>query len=148
MAALSPDNTPRTGVQMSEKDVATLRAMNVVQPGEQIELFCASGTFSIKEGGVVLTDGRLVVYGSSGAPRSVRLQDIEMIDFTPAESWIGDGHFTVVSEDGQVLTFTVDGMEKGDRLFHRTLERRVAQVREGPGKTPPVTSAHAEDPQP
>src|SRR5262249_40076890 len=131
---VSPENVPVAAANISEKQRKTLRDLNVLQADEDVELFCPTGMFSIREGGVVITDGRLVTYSTSGSNQSFLLREIESIDYTPAANMLREGHFTVTNDDGKVMSFTINGMHKGDQLFHRTLQRRVSKLRKDAGK--------------
>ncbi len=143
LLALSPDNTPVSGPAVTAKQRNTLQAIGALKDGETIEMFCCSGMFSIKEGGVVLTDGRLVIYGKGTQIQECRLADIAGIDFTPAENWLSDGQFVLDLDDGRIFTFTIDGLEAGDKLFHRTLSRLVEEARKKAGKSAMKAGAEA-----
>lgn len=143
-AALSPDNVALTGNLVSDSQKQKLLDMKVLEPGEQIELFYTSGTFSMNEGGVVITDTRLVIYSKSGPVSSLQLQDIARIDYTPGSRWGADGVFSLEQDDGKIASFTIDGMNESDLLFFKTLQRRVGHLRKDAGKPAPEVKTSAE----
>ena len=134
IVALSPATIPVQGRDVSAADRATLVSIGALEEGEQITLFCATGGFSIEDGGVVLTDERLVVYFGQGDIEECSLADIRAIMFTPAEDWYDDSDFVVETDDDTMIMFWIGADESGDRLFYRTLRRKVDQAREEAGK--------------
>jgi len=46
-------------------------------------------------------------------------------------------------DDGRIFTFTIDGLEAGDKLFHRTLSRLVEEARKKAGKSAMKAGAEA-----
>ena len=51
----------------------------MLQPGERIEMLYAEGMFSVKDGGVVITDTRLVRYTDNGHVESHPLADVSAV---------------------------------------------------------------------
>lgn len=136
VTALMPDNTPIPGPEVSEGDRHTLVSLGTLEEGEQIELFYPSGFFSIDEGGVLITAERFVLYHEGPEIQACRLGDIRAIDFTPGVGWIGEGQFLIERDDGEMMLFSVDSMDGGDKLFHGVLRRQVDKAREAAGKPP------------
>ncbi len=134
LVALSPNNIPVSGPEVTAKQRNTLQAVGALKDGETIEMFHPTGMFSIKDGGGLLTDGRLVIYGKGTQIRECQLADIANVDFTPAENWLGEGQFVLDLDDGRTFSFVIDGQQSGDKLFHRTLSRLVAEARKKAGK--------------
>lgn len=137
--AVSPEAFVVSGSDVSAGDRATLEKMGVLDADEQIELFFSSGMFSIKEGGVVLTDQRLTVYGS-GQPDQVPLHEITAIDYTPSGNWLDDAQFLVDTDDGRLINFLVSGQQNGDDLFFEKLRQAVTKARQREGLPPPEIS--------
>lgn len=134
--AASPGNVPIPGHELSPEYRAILEELEVVSPDESIELFCTDAFLSIREGGVVLTSDRIVVYDDEGSGQSLPFADVQAITFTPGANWTECGQFLVQAADGQLVIFPVDAMEQGDRLFYRALRQLVARARESAGKAP------------
>ncbi|MCP5118652.1 MAG: hypothetical protein GY953_48185, partial [bacterium] len=117
-----------------EADRETLVSMGVIRDDERIEIFYASGFLSIRDGGVLITSDRLVRYDLDANVEECELAGIRAIHFTPAGSWVGEGHFQVERDDRSVLSFIIDGMDAGDEMFHKTLRRLADRAREAAGK--------------
>jgi hypothetical protein len=145
LAALAPGNTPIPGREVSEGNRRTLVSLGALEEGEQIELFYPSGFFSIEEGGVLITAERLVLYYQGSEVQVCRLADIRAIDFTPGVGWIGEGQFLVERDDGELMLFSVDSMDGGDKLFHGVLRRQVDQARQAAGKPPAASEVQPTD---
>ena len=136
LVAASPATTPIPGRELSAEYRAILEELEVISADESIELFCTDGFFSIREGGVVLTSGRVIAYHERGDSESIALADVKDITFTPGANWMEYGQFLLEADDGQLMVFQVDSMDHGDRLFFRTLRRLVDRARESAGKVP------------
>jgi hypothetical protein len=139
IGARAPEGEPIPGTEVSEADRRTLESMQVLEQGEQIELLYASGMFSLREGGAVITAERLVSYQTESDVQACPLADIRAIDVTLARSFFEEGQFVIERDDGALITFSVTGISAGDRLFHRVLKRRANEAREAAAK-PPVAS--------
>jgi len=139
LIALMPENTPIPGREVSEHDRRTLVSLGALEEGEQIELFYPSGFYSIDEGGVLVTAERFVLYQADAEIQACPLAEIRAIDFTPGVGWIGEGQFLIERDDGELMLFSVDSMDGGDKLFHGVLRRRVDQAREAAGKPPAMS---------
>ncbi len=58
-----PSDRVVTGAELGERHVTILREAGLLESDETLELFFSEGLFSIKEGGSLLTDERVVVFG-------------------------------------------------------------------------------------
>ncbi|GMV96344.1 MAG: hypothetical protein AMXMBFR83_07100 [Phycisphaerae bacterium] len=125
VVAVSPSSEPVTGAEVSRRDYAWLESRKVIQAGESIDLLFSDGLLSLREGGVVLTDQRLVTYSSSGPEESCRLDDIMDISFTAGDGWLDEGAFVVTARDGRTITFTIGSVGSGDKRFEWMLRTRT-----------------------
>ncbi len=137
--AASREISPVSGREVSVADRSVLEEMGVLEPNEDIELFYSGGMFSIRESGVVITTGRLVLYHGDGRIETAALGNISAIALMPGKSWLQDGRFVVETDAGDLIVFSVAAEEDGDRLFHRVLVRRVSDAREEAGKAAPIS---------
>lgn len=138
-AATSPALSPVPGREVSVADRRVLEEMGVLEPNEDLELFYSGGLFSIRESGVAITAGRLVLYHDDENIETAALGDISAITLTPGTEWLEDGRFVVETDAGDIIVFSVAAEEDGDRLFHRVLLRRVSEAREEAGKAAPTS---------
>jgi hypothetical protein len=136
LAGLVPENTPIPGREVSEDNRRTLVSLGALEEGEQIELFYPSGFFSIEEGGVLITAERFVLYQEDTEIQACPLAGIRAIEFTPGVDWIGEGQFLIERDDGELMLFSIDSMDGGDKLFHGVLRRQVDKARQAAGKPP------------
>jgi len=134
-----PAIAPVRGSQVTPRQRDTLRTLGALQEGEDITLFYATGMFSIKGGGVLITDSRLVVYGEGAQIEQCPLADISAIEFTGAGSVFVEGRFLLDVESGDLITFAVTGQEDGDNLFHRVLTRSVTEAGQAAGNPKPLS---------
>jgi hypothetical protein len=140
VGAISPDQNVISGAEVSAGDRATLERMRLLTADERIDLFFSAGTLSIKETGVILTDQRLIVYGS-GRQDKIPLHEIVSIEFTPSEHWIDAGQFLIETEtDDNLIHFNVAGQDNGDDVFFDSLRQVVTKARARAGKDPPEVS--------
>ena len=58
-----PSDRVVTGDELSEKHMTVLLEAGLLEADEKLELFFSEGVLSIKEGGSLLTDQRVVVFG-------------------------------------------------------------------------------------
>lgn len=134
---LAPDSNVIPGRDLSKFDRATLRTISGLGADEKIELYYATGFWSIKEGGVLLTDRRLLTYEEDGFVEEAELVNIAAIEFTAAQSWIDDSWYSIETDDGEVIYFMIGGQADGNKEFERALRRGVKQLRETAGKPAP-----------
>ena len=139
VVALAPEGAPIPGDTVPDSDRRVLESLGALNEGEQIDLFYASGMFSIKEGGAVITENRFVLYHGPQQIEAYPLSDIRAIEYAPAVDWFDDGQFMIECDDGELLFFSVNTQDSGDKLFHRVLTRKVSEARQNAGK-PPVAS--------
>ena len=137
VALLGPAAAPVVGADVSQRQREALRTIGVLQADEEIVLFYATGMFSVKQGGVLMTDNRLVVYREGAQIQECQFADIASIDYAAAGGWWDEGEFILELEDDEVMTFTIAGLQDGDTLFHRILTRRVTEAREDAGRPEP-----------
>jgi len=128
-----PEVKPVTGREVTESQRRQLEHMEVIAPGETIELFYAGG-LTVKESGVVLTDTRLVTYADGNKGEECPLKDVADITFTPSTGWLNEGTFVLDMGKGGLVCFGIDGQDNGDKLFHKILSRKVAEARKAAGK--------------
>ena len=57
-----PSDRVVAGAELGERHVTILREAGLLEPDETLELFFSEGLFSIKEGGSLLTDQRVLVF--------------------------------------------------------------------------------------
>jgi hypothetical protein len=138
--AASPELSPVPGREVSASDRRVLEEMGVLEPNEGLELFYSGGFFSIRESGVAITTGRLVVYHDDENIETAALGDINAVTLAPGTEWLEDGRFVVETDAGDILVFSVGAEEDGDRLFHRVLLRRVSEAREEADKPAPTSA--------
>lgn len=132
--AMGPEISLVPGREVSAADRGILEEIGVLEPDEEIELFYSAGAFSVRESGVVLTSGRLVVYHGDTNIETAPLGDVSSISFAPGSGLLTDGSFAVETDAGDVLVFSVGADEGGDRIFQRLLVKRVSEAREAAGK--------------
>lgn len=132
----SPESEPVPGTKVTQSQRAALETMNVVEPGESIELLYAEGLWSVKDGGVVITAKRLVRYTGGGNVDSWPLDEVSAVAFTPAASFFDDAQFVVERDNGELLFFGIFS-RGGSETFRRVLTHEVTQARRGLGKPPP-----------
>ena len=84
----------------------------------------------------MITEGRFVLYHGPQQVEAYPLSDIRAIEYTPASVWFDDGQFMIEGDDGELLFFSVNTQDGGDKLFHRVLTRKVSEARESAGKSP------------
>jgi len=135
---MSPMAGALPGVRVPERHRNTLRQMGVLHEGEEIELLYTDGFFSLKEGCVVVTDHRLVVFSEGALSQKCALKDIHTISFTPKVGWSQEAKFVLDLEDGNVVSFGIAGHQDGDQLLYQALNRRVAEERKAAGKPAPL----------
>jgi hypothetical protein len=130
-----PEVKPITGREVTQSQRRQLERMDVVRPGETIELFYAGG-LTVKESGVVLSDTRLVTYADGKKGEECQLKDVADIAFTPSTGWLNEATFVLDTGKGEFVTFGIDGQDNGDKLFHKVLTGKVAEARKAAGKPP------------
>jgi hypothetical protein len=145
VAARSPEVVPVPGRDVSAEDRDILVTIGAVEADEPIKLFYSHGMFSIREGGVVLTATRLMVYTEGGGIESANLEDIRAIRLQPGESWLDDGTFVVETDDGTVLVFKVAAQQGGDQTFDDVLRQAVLEARQAAGREPVSDQLSDED---
>ena len=107
-AGIVPSDRVLSGDRIPPDQVAVLRSEGILDDGEEVEYFYSEGLFSIREGGSLLTDRRVIAYEANRDDGvdiyELGLHEIESVEMTqPGDSL----SFTV---------YTVSGESEGDWL--------------------------------
>ncbi|MGI9261415.1 MAG: hypothetical protein ACR2QR_05230 [Woeseiaceae bacterium] len=107
-AGVVPSARVLTGPEIPEDHYQVLRAEGIVQEGEVVEYFYSEGLLSVREGGSVLTDQRVIAY-EENFEDEIDLYQIYHEDIVSVE----------MTQEGGALNFavyTVNGQQEEDWL--------------------------------
>ncbi|MBT8100884.1 MAG: hypothetical protein KJO82_14100 [Gammaproteobacteria bacterium] len=129
-AGVVPSDRVLSGERIPPDQVAVLRSEGIVDEGEVVEYFYSEGLFSVREGGSILTDKRVIAYEANRMDGvdiyELSLDEIESVNLTqPGDSL----SFTVYTVNGQSESDWLDlwlPHEHGDgELFVNAVRARI-----------------------
>lgn len=125
-----PPHFAVTGSEVKPREVEFLIARGVIDRTETIELLYASGLFSLAEGGTILTNGRVLVFGkSNGATwvEDVMLSDVLDIRVINPPDLFSEGDVAIYKKGGGLvfLDVPVDGIN--EKSFIEAIRLRSVQ---------------------
>ena len=102
---LVPSDRVVTHAQMPERHLDALRAEDILQEGEKVELFYADGLFSVTSGGSILTDRRLLAYESGDDDETyvyqIPVDEIASIELVQSGDMLNFQVYEVTSTNGE-----------------------------------------------
>ena len=119
-----PDVVPVNKIH--PRQVRKLQEMGVIQGGENVQYFYSGAFFSIRGDGNLFTDQRVISYAKYDGELEISnayYDEVESIDFFPAESWSDDSIIEVTLKDQSWFSLYVSTNEGGDVRFYERLVR-------------------------
>ena len=103
---------------------------NIIAPNERIKYFYSEGFLSIKEGGSILTDERVIVYWQKDDGAIERwwlpFGQIASVELTEEGNYLNDSTYRVTSFDNQYwLDLYLSFENRGDIKFVNALRKKV-----------------------
>ena len=108
------------------RQVRKLQEMGVIKEGEKVQYFYSAAFFSIRGDGNLFTDQRVISYAEYDGELDIYnafYDEVESIDFFPAESWSYDSVIEVTLKDQSWFSLYVSTNEGGDVRFYERLVR-------------------------
>ena len=108
------------------RQVRKLQEMGVIRETEKVQYFYSSAFFSIRGDGNLFTDQRVISYTECDGALEISnayYDEVESIDFFPAESWSDDSVIEVTLKDQSWFSLYVSTGEGGDVRFYERLVR-------------------------
>ena len=97
-AGVVPSDRVLSGSDIPQDQFEVLLSEGIVEQGEVIELFYSEGLISVREGGSLLTDRRVIAY-EEGFIYEVRNEDISSVEMTQQGDSLNYSVYTVIGED-------------------------------------------------
>ncbi len=97
-AGVVPSDRVLSGSDIPQDQFEVLLSEGIVEQGEVIELFYSEGLISVREGGSLLTDRRVIAY-EEGFIYEVRNEDISSVEMTQQGDSLNYSVYTVMGED-------------------------------------------------
>ncbi len=121
-----PDTDVVPASKIHSRQIRKLKEMGVIKEGEKVQYFYSAAFFSIRGDGNLFTDQRVISYAEYDGELEISYafyDEIESIDFYPAESWADDAVIEVTLKDETWFSLYVSTGEGGDVRFHDRLVR-------------------------
>lgn len=125
-----PSDRVVAGAELDERHMKVLRKAGLLEPDETLELFFSEGLFSIKEGGSMLTDQRVLVFGSFKSYDDIDAyeilhEDIVSVEQTQHGDFINFAIYQVhsVEEDGWIELWLPHEFEDDKRFVNAIREK-------------------------
>lgn len=139
VAYLGPETSVYPGRQVPKRFLATVRALKLLKPDEQIRYFYSDGFLDIKDGLYFVTDKTLVLYSNAWEDPAViiPLDQIETLDAEYDASFFVDSLVTVTTTAGLEVSFPVSSEKGLDKKFVAAIEEKRQTASGGGGRTAP-----------
>lgn len=131
MTGFAPPTEIRSGQELHQNHVEKLVAKGVVSSRNEIEYFYSSGISSVLEGGVVLTDDRLIVYEEDNSNEEevliyqMPLEEVTKIEMTQKGDFWTDEIYLVSSDDPELwMKISLSVENSGHEAFIKALKAK------------------------
>jgi hypothetical protein len=117
-----------TGEELTQSDLALLRAEGIVEPNERILLFYSAGLFSIREDGNLITDKRVISYTEIENKlwlQSAQFDELKDVSIEESGGFLSDTVLLVTLVDGTSFRLFVSQEKDGDKHFLNELKKRM-----------------------
>ncbi|MEE9295652.1 MAG: hypothetical protein V3W34_11915 [Phycisphaerae bacterium] len=120
-----PDTKVLSGRQLPARFMAQIRALNLLEPEEQIHYFYSDALLNIEEGMYLLTDRKVVIYSRSYDDPALIIPFSEIVDVevTFSESWLEDSVIGLSLVDDTYASFPVSREGGGDKRVYEALKK-------------------------
>lgn len=123
-----PSTNVISGQELSASDTTVLIDNLVVLPEERIEYFYSEGFLSIKEGGSVLTDKRVISYWQEDGTiqsSSITFEEVARIELIEQGNYLNDSVYKVFDNNGYWLVLWLSSESRGDITFIDALRQKI-----------------------
>ena len=120
---VGPDIEVVPGAQVPQKFLSKIRALDLLEPGEQVRFFYSDAFLNIEGGFYLFTDRKVVVYKKEYEQPAVVVPFSEKkdMDIEFSESTWEDSHVYLTLADESVVSFPVSSEGGGDKRFYKAL---------------------------
>lgn len=129
---LTPQTAVVSGEDLSQHEIDLLVSEGLLQPGERVVLFYSEGLLSIREGGNILTEERVISYEEVDGElwvASVSYSDIEDVVLELEGDFFNDAVIAVYTASDEVFRVLASAEEGGDSVFVQELRDRWQAAR-------------------
>ncbi len=122
---VGPDIEVVPGAQLPERFLSKIRALDLLEPGEQVKFFYSDALVNIEDGFYLFTERKVVVYKSEYEQPALILPFAEIkdmdIEFSESTFW-EDSQVYLTLADNSVVSFPVSSESGGDKRFYEALK--------------------------
>ncbi len=129
---LIPSTAVLRGQEVHQKELDHLVSQGLLEPDEVVVVFYSEGLFSIKEGGNILTERRVISYWESEGQSFAAMADYAEIEEVVVEQqgdFFNDTVVSVTTKDGSVFRLLASAEEQGDAMLIQELRDRWQAAR-------------------
>ena len=123
-----PSSEVVSGQELSVSDTSLLIDNSIVFPNENIEYFYSEGLLSIKEGGSVLTDKRIIAYWQEDGTIQIESNpffEISSIELIEEGNYLNNSVHKVFGNKDHWLLLILSTEKQGDIEFINALRQKV-----------------------
>lgn len=128
ISTMGPSNHVVAGEDISQDDLQLLIESGIVDPQENILLFCSGGLLSLIEEGTVMTDQRIISYEMIDGRilvASASFEKIHHVSIMPRPDDLRDMRLKITRHDGTEFFVNLSSKNEGYERFFRELANRV-----------------------
>jgi len=127
IGTIAPDTSIYPGPQIPKKFASQIKALNLLDEGEEIRYFYSDGFMDIETGLYFVTDRKLVVYSSLwNEPETiVPFDEIDELDVVYNESFWEDSLVSVTTFSEMEINFPLSSEKGLDRKFVEFIEKKI-----------------------
>ena len=121
---VGPGTEVAPGAQVPERFLSTIRALDLLEPGEQVKFFYSDALVNIEDGFYLFTERKVVVYKSEYEQPALILPFAEIKDMDiefSGSTWEDSQVYLKLADDG-VVSFPVSSEGGGDKRFYEALK--------------------------
>jgi len=134
LGLFGPPTTVVPGTELSQRQVQLLQDNAIVDPDEQILMFCSAGIFSILENGSLVTNTRVIAYEKLGEDISIydaRYHEIaDIIVEEKGNDWINT-LVKIALANGDFFFIYLSAQDQGDERFLEIIHQKLESVKQG-----------------
>ena len=121
---VGPDIEVVPGAQVPQRFLSKIRALDLLEPGEQVRFFYSDAFLNIEEGFYLFTDRKVVVYKKEYEQPAVVVlfSEIKDMDIEFSGSTWEDSHVYLILANQSVVSFPVSNEGGGDKRFYESLK--------------------------
>jgi hypothetical protein len=130
---VSPDTKVVSGAQLEARFMKQIRALKLLDEGEQLRLFYSDALTDVTEGMYFLTDRKLVLHSQDYATPTILIPLTEIADVraTYSDDWVDPTMVWVTLKDGAEHSFPLSNEGGGDKQFVKALQQAAGVTPEG-----------------